>query len=766
MKFSLSVCLLFVFFVASNTFSQSERALDSLITLNKKHTKEDTTKIDLLLKIAMKYALLDTLKANEYSNEAFRIAKKVNDNKFFGNCMNNFGRNCYFRSQFKKAEMYFKNAIPYFEKAEYYKGLGSVYNNLGAIKNAFGETHKAIEYQKKSLEINQKINNEEAIANNLTNIGNCYNSIGEYKLAMEHFLKAEGIYEKLKIWESLSIVYQNLCKVHFQLKQFPKARQYAVKNLDLRNGKAKSISGLAYAYILMATISFEEKNNKEAKAYYNKAILYGKDIGDPLSLAYAYLNYAKIYNAENNFDSALVMSEEALVLSKAANANEVVAECYLLTGQTKIKLLKYADALKDLEAGYQISKEIKNIVSIADLSYGLSTAQYELGDYKKAYDNLFVYAKTKDTLLNNENIKLISDLEAKYQAEKKDLQIKNQSLEITAKQKENDAKNRLLVLGSIAIVAIAIFGFIAFRNFLKVKKSNVIIQEQKHQVEIQKEEISVQKELVEVKQKEIIDSINYAKRIQTAVLTGDDIWDKISKEHFILFKPKDIVSGDFYWAYNTPNGRAVFALADCTGHGVPGGFMSMLGNSFLNEIVVDNKIFKANEILNKLRQKIITALDQEGHGEQKDGMDISLCVWNKLDNTLEFAGANNPLWILKKSVSSSLVENKESSRDVELVEYKADKMPIGSYTENVVPFKSETIQLEKGDIIYLITDGFADQFGGPKGKKFKYRPLMDLLVQHSDAPMIEQKMVLEKAIEQWKEGYEQVDDVSLIGVRV
>ncbi len=758
MKFILIICL---FFISSYTsFSQSERALDSLLTLNKKHTQEDTTKIDLLLKIAMKYTTIDTLKTDEYSNEAYRVAKMVNDNKFLGNCMNNFGRNYYFRSQFKKAETYFKKAIPYFEKAEYYKGLGSVYNNLGAITNSFGETHKAIEYQKKSLEINQKIKNEEAIANNLTNLGNCYNSIGEYKLAMENFLKAEGIYEKLKIWESLSIVYQNLCKVHFQLKQFPKARQYAIKNLELRNGKANSVVGLAYANILMATISFEEKKNNEAKQYYNKALMYGKDFGDPLSLAYAYLNYSKIYIAENKYDSALVMSEEALALSKAANANELIAECYLLRGETKMKLLRYRDALKDFEEGYLISKDMQNKVSIADLSYGLSTAQFELGDYKHAYENLFIYTKTKDTLLNNENIKLISDLEAKYQAEKKDLQIKNQSLEISAKQKENDAKNRLLFLGSVAIVAIAIFAFIAFRNFLKVKKSNVIIQEQKHQVEIQKEEISIQKELVEVKQKEIIDSINYAKRIQTAVLTGPDVWNKISKEHFILFKPKDIVSGDFYWAYNTPNGRAIFALADCTGHGVPGGFMSMLGNSFLNEIVVDSKVFKASEILNKLRQKIITALDQEGHGEQKDGMDITLCVWNKLDNTLEFAGANNPLWVLKKTVNSSGVESKE------FIEYKADKMPIGSYTETLTPFNSHTIELQKGDIIYLITDGFADQFGGPKGKKFKYRPLMELLLQNSDEPMPQQQVVLEKAMEDWKHGFEQVDDVSLIGVRV
>lgn len=179
--------------------------------------------------------------------------------------------------------------------------------------------------------------------------------------------------------------------------------------------------------------------------------------------------------------------------------------------------------------------------------------------------------------------------------------------------------------------------------------------------------------------------------------------------------------------------------------------MSMLGNSFLNEIVVENKIFKANEILNRLREKIIHALEQKGEGGQRDGMDMCLCVWNKIDNTLEFAGANNPIWLVRNS---------------EIVEFKANKMPIGNYTEKLVPFTSEVIQLQKGDTIYLITDGYADQFGGPKGKKFKYSPLQELLLNNNHLSMQEQKVVFDKSFDDWKAHYEQIDDVSLIGVRI
>ena len=301
------------------------------------------------------------------------------------------------------------------------------------------------------------------------------------------------------------------------------------------------------------------------------------------------------------------------------------------------------------------------------------------------------------------------------------------------------------------MVGSGFFGSVAFINFRKTKKANVIIENQRQEVEHKNTEITHQKELVEEKQKEIIDSINYAQRIQQAVLTGEDVWNKISKESFIVFKPRDIVSGDFYWAHVLPNGRAIFALADCTGHGVPGGFMSMLGNAFLNELVVENKLFKADEILNRLREKVIAALLQKGQSNQKDGMDMALCVWNKMDNTLEFAGANNSLYLVREN---------------ELLEYKGDKMPIGTYLEENKKFTAQKIQLQANDFIYLSTDGFADQFGGPKGKKLKYKKLEQLLVEQSLNSALQQKQALENAFNEWKSNYEQTDDVSVVGVKV
>lgn len=230
-----------------------------------------------------------------------------------------------------------------------------------------------------------------------------------------------------------------------------------------------------------------------------------------------------------------------------------------------------------------------------------------------------------------------------------------------------------------------------------------------------------------------------------------------TKNFFILYRPKDIVSGDFYYAQaHKPAGsdKEIFYLctADCTGHGVPGALMSMVGISRLNESILEKNIVKPNEILDNVRRGIIDSLNPEGSEEEsKDGMDCVLCAYDFENMKLEFAAANNPLW---------LVRNKE------VIEYKPDKMPVGKYNDELKPFTLQSIDLQKGDTVYTFTDGFADQFGGPKGKKFKYKQLQDMLLEHCDLPLEQQKEKLNTAFEKWKGDLEQVDDVCVIGIRI
>lgn len=263
-------------------------------------------------------------------------------------------------------------------------------------------------------------------------------------------------------------------------------------------------------------------------------------------------------------------------------------------------------------------------------------------------------------------------------------------------------------------------------------------------------EIQAQKEHIEKQNKEIKYSFDYAKKIQNTVLPGNEVFETLFGEHFIFFKPRDIVSGDFYWI--SQNGsRIVLTAADCTGHGVPGSLMSMLGITMLHEIVNEKGISDSNEILNQLRLSIARTLKQEGKiGEQKDGIDMALVIYDTKKKQLEFSGANNPIYIV---------------RNGEMLEYKGNNMPV-AYYERMSDFSKYTIDMKQGDRVYMFTDGFPDQFGGPQGKKFKYRPFKDLLLEVHERPMEEQHRILSLIFDEWKGDLSQIDDVLVIGLRL
>ncbi len=263
-------------------------------------------------------------------------------------------------------------------------------------------------------------------------------------------------------------------------------------------------------------------------------------------------------------------------------------------------------------------------------------------------------------------------------------------------------------------------------------------------------EIQAQKEHIEKQNKEIKYSFDYAKKIQNTVLPRNEVFENLFGEHFIFFKPRDIVSGDFYWISQSDH-RIVLTAADCTGHGVPGSLMSMLGITMLHEIVNEKNVDHSEEILNQLRLSIARTLKQEGKiGEQKDGIDMALVIYNTKTRQLEFSGANNPIYII---------------RNGEMLEYKGNNMPV-AYYDRMSDFTRYTIDMKQGDRVYMFTDGFPDQFGGPQGKKFKYRPFKDLLLEVHERPMEEQHRILSLIFDEWKGDLSQIDDVLVIGLRL
>lgn len=754
-------CFVFflLFFFCLNIKAQLPGKIDSLIPVYEA-LKEDTAKVDRFLWLATQLASVDTALSGKYGRRAFVLANKLNDVKGIGNSYNYFGTVHYLRQNLDNSIKCFKKADEYFRQCGYLKGSASVLNNCGVIYNSKGDYEMALFFQQKALEANTKAKNEEGIGNNYINIGNTLNVKGDFSVAMDWFIKAEKIFSKLKKWESLASVYYNMGYVHYNLHQIDKAIEYCQRALNLREEKSFNKVGMAYCHVFLAAIYSDSISLDLEKANFHnqKVVQLCNETGDRLTLTTTYLNLSKSYLAQNKFDSSLVNAQRALKISKEMGDQKFITNSLLYVGEAYRKMEKFALAISNYKEAFSISTKMDDNFNSSNTAQSLSVCYYLTGKFKEAYDYLLIHTRKKDVMFSSESLRSITEMEAKYQNEKKQLEIDNlnkskkvQELELITKQKESAAKNKILILGTIALIGIAVFAFFAFTNFKKAKKANVIINSQKAMVELQNEEISHQKELVEEKQKEIIDSINYAQKIQTAVLTSEEVWKKISPEYFIIFFPKDIVSGDFYWAHNLANNRSVFALADCTGHGVPGGFMSMLGNSFLNELVVENKLFKADEILNRLRSKIITALGQKGAADRKDGMDMAICVWNKLNNTLEFSGANNNLWLVRGN---------------ELIQYQGNKMPIGQFDAELKPFSSTTVSLEKNDLIILCTDGFSDQFGGDNGKKLKSKNLKDFIVKGSKNPLDQQKADLMSLFSDWKGHHEQVDDVSVIMIKV
>jgi serine phosphatase RsbU (regulator of sigma subunit) len=307
--------------------------------------------------------------------------------------------------------------------------------------------------------------------------------------------------------------------------------------------------------------------------------------------------------------------------------------------------------------------------------------------------------------------------------------------------------DQFVISGGLLVFTVALFSAFLIRTRYRLTRNEI---RSRLELEKSKEVIEAERNTVVEQKKEITDSINYAKRIQRALIPTEEDFNQYFTDSFVFFKPKDIVSGDFYWIHRKYD-KIYYATGDCTGHGVPGGFMTILGLSFLEEIIDSKSSENPAEVLDMLRDKIVNTLKQGARtDENKDGMDINLCCIDTTNNILHYAAANNSFYIVRNN---------------ELLEMKADKQPCGFF-HHPVPFTLHHVQLEKGDCIYTFTDGYPDQFGGPKGKKFRYKQFESMLLDNHNKPFRQQQQTLYDTFDKWKGDLEQVDDVLVIGVKI
>ncbi|MBE0676702.1 MAG: SpoIIE family protein phosphatase [Bacteroidales bacterium] len=603
------------------------------------------------------------------------------------------------------------------------------------------------------------------------NIGFLHFRTGDYQSAMNRFKRAEEYClldpadetRLVDVYSNLAICYQNTGNIDMMFRYFREARKIA-EDKSLFNEKGA-------IELLIATVYYSDNDLYNSELYCNDCISSSMVSGNTGTLSDCYALYADVLEAGNDFIKALEFYQKHLNLRdsiafEARNRADRQAErnLYYETIEQQLKLDIADEELRDLTLRNLRAEAEKQEKELELLYSEQERARIESENLKQS---LALIREREEADRRQQEIQSLEqqrriqelELEARVISER-ELQNKNQLLENEALvkerelQQEKEARKLTLYIAILMVLVVisALYGLVSTRRKnQKLAESKRRIEEINSALEVKNVEISNQKEIIEQKNQSITDSILYAARIQNAVLLPLTFLTDWGIENFIYFRPKDIVSGDFYWGFRR-KGRIYVASVDCTGHGVPGGFMSMLGHAFLNEILITTELTTASEILDKLRDEIIRALRQKGlTGEARDGMDISMAIIDRKSGTLQYAGANNPIYVVSNG---------------ELTRYQADRMPIGIHVTDISPFTNHTIKVSKGDAIYLFSDGFADQFGGDAGKKFMYKPFQELLNSIASKPMADQMVILNESFEEWKKGYEQVDDVLVIGIRI
>ena len=621
--------------------------------------------------------------------------------------------------------------------------LAAALSNIGYIYSAEGEVKEALDYYSRSLKIQEEMGDNVAIAGSLNNIASVYYKLGQIKEALEYFSRNLKVYEEIGFKKGIATSLNNIGAIYDEQGQLKEALDYYSRSLKIqeeiggRSGIARSLNNIGVAYK-------NQGQGTEALEYFNRSFKIFEEIGNKLEIANSLHNIGVIYKTQSQLKEAMDYLSHSLKIREEIGDNEGIAGSLINIGDILHKQGQLKEALAYSLKSLTISQQIGSPERIKYAASLLSKIYERKSEGMKALEMYKLYIIMKDSINNEETQKASAQQQAKYAYEKQkvldDAAHEKQKVvdaaehdKLLAVEQEENEKQQILTLATAGGLGLVVVFLFFVMNRLKVTRKQKAVIEQ-------------QKEVVEEAHQEIKDSITYAKRIQSAILPPIKVVKEYLKESFILYKPKDVVAGDFYWM-EQKNGKVLFAAADCTGHGVPGAMVSVVCNNALNRSVREHGLTDPGEILNKTREIVVQEF-KKSEEEVKDGMDIAICSLEGMK--LQYAGAHNPLWII---------------RNGKIIETKANKQPIGQF-DNPEPYTTHSFDLEKGDAIYIFSDGYVDQFGGERGKKFKAKAFRELLLSIQDKPMEEQKKTIDETFETWKGDLEQIDDVCVIGVRV
>jgi len=594
-----------------------------------------------------------------------------------------------------------EQALQLSESAHYKKGKADALCNLGFSDMQYTKLEMALEKLLNAIQIYESIQEEEGKANALYNLGIVNIRLGIFETAIDALHRCLTYREQTGDLVGQASCFFQLSFINETFGDHETALELANRCLSIRE-QLKDRLGIAAVLMQIGAIWLRKKDFVKAKEVLEISLATRKPEDEVRGYFATLLRWTELHIELGELEKAKAFAKEGLEIATEANELYGVMRFLQTNGRLYFAMNEIAESLQYYHRALELSAKL-NFKSVGyEIHQSLCESYKSKGDYKEALYHFEKFHSLKEEVLTNQsNTRLKS---------------------------------------------------VQFMNQIDSARREAELARSKN------EELQSAYFIIEEKNKSITDSITYAQRIQRALLASENVLKKNLPEYFVLYKPKDIVSGDFYWATETTGSdqaqeagkKFYLAVCDCTGHGVPGAFMPLLNISFLNEAVNEKKIFKPNEIFNSVRTSIINALGNERE-ESQDGMDGICCAFDFHSNKIKFACANNPLLIVRKN---------------QLLEFPADKMPVGKHHGETCSFNLQECDLQKGDIIYLMTDGYADQFGGPKGKKFKYKQLGEKLIAINDKELTEQKTILETTFENWRGNLEQVDDVLVIGIKI
>lgn len=693
-------CFLFGTFIYFPVSSQNTTPkIDSLLKLVAT-MKPDTAKANALHEISRAYLfdLHDLANVEKYADLELILSQKLNYEKGIAYSLLNKGIYYWSTGEYNTALYHYKKSLKLMIHSGIKRGESSCYLNIGQVYVDQGNYKEGAEYLLKGVNIKKEIGDLRGVSTGYNNLGNVYQYQSMYAEALKYHLMSLKIKEELKDNVGISMSYNNIGLVFNSQGKWDDALNYYKKAADIQESM-NDIGGLGNVYDNIGNIYNVKKNYQEALKYQLKSLKARLQTDDKQGIGGSYNNIGESYRLLGKYDLALPYAIKALATTTQIGEKKGIANAYNGLGRTYELKKDFKNAILNYEHSLNVSRELNYKEGVLNSLENLASTYTSAKEFDKALKYRHLSHDLRDSLLNKDNFKQVSELNTKYETDKKEkaIQLLTKDQILAEKTMKEQRILRWGLIVGLSLLFIAVFSM--YRRYRFKQKANLILEKQKQEIEQQNALI--------------IDSIDYAKNIQELILPDENKVQQLFPQSFILYKPKSVVSGDFYWMRQVGS-KLICAVTDCTGHGVPGAFMSLLGSNMLENVVQKNNVVQPSKILDALNKEVVSRLaSNENLDDIKHGMDIAIISIDKATNQLQYSGAHNPIYIV---------------RGDELIEIKADNMTIGfDNKQNSILYTNKTTELHKGDMIYLFTDGFPDQIGGPKRKKFFYGPFRKLL---------------------------------------